>query len=370
MGNGSFEILPQESCLFGRNILFVTGSSSMKKLGFLDKAITSLEKYGANVVLLDGITPEPTTEMVNRGAELAKEKNIEVVIGLGGGSVIDCAKAIAGVANKENLVEEYLKGKQLESPGLPFIAVPTTAGTGAEVTPNAVLIQKNLQKKESFRSPLLFAKVAIIDPRLTVQLPPKITAESGMDALCQAIETYVSVGANPVTDALVIDAIEMIGDSICKVYQDGENLDLREKMLYGSLLTGMALCNARMGAVHGIAHPLGAIYNLSHGLVCGMLLPYVMELNLDVAVEKYAHVASLLGETIKGMPIKEAAKKAIEKIRSILKILNFPERLRELGVKQEDFPRIIEDSMPSGSLKANPKKVSPEDVEWILKSAW
>lgn len=367
MGCGSLQSLTQEASSLGKRLLLVTGRAAMRRLGILDKVVKMLNDAGKTVTLFDQVEPEPCTETVNIAVELAKKEKCAMVIGLGGGSVLDAAKAIAGIANKEEEVEEFQAGKRLDSPGLPFIAIPTTSGTGAEVTPNAVLINKKECLKKSFRDPLLSAKVAIIDPELTIFSPPHITAYSGMDALCQAIETFVSLGSNPLTDSLCREAIKLIGRSLLKAYRKGKDLPARIDMSYGSLLGGIALFNARMGVVHGIAHPLGARYGIAHGLLCGLLLPYAMEFNLDVVADKYAEIVPLLGSNISGTKGTDAAKEAISRIKDFLANLNFPQGLRELGVKEKDFPAIARDSMPSGSLKANPKKVVEGDVVEILK---
>jgi len=385
MGCGSLGSLTQEVKSLGKRLLLVTGQTAMKRLGILNKVVKMLTDEDITVALFDKVEPEPCTETVNAGVSLAKKEGCEIVVGLGGGSVLDTAKAIAGIANKEGKVEEFQAGRKLTSPGLPFIAIPTTSGTGAEVTPNAVLINKKEGIKKSFSNPFLSAKVAIIDPELTIFLPPHITAYSGMDALCQAIESFVSLGSNPLTDSLCRGAIRLIGGSLLKAYREGKDLQAplqrqatlqrvatgqaRIDMSYGSLLGGIALFNARMGVVHGIAHPLGARYGLAHGLVCGLLLPYAMEFNLDVAGDKYAELAPFLGGGTGGTTKIGTAKVAISRIRELLAELDFPKGLGELGVKEKDFPAIAKDSMPSGSLKANPKKVSEKDVVEILKKA-
>lgn len=369
MGGGSLERLPTLTRDLGRKVLLVTGQTALRKIGILDRVLGMLAEEDLEVALFDRVESEPSTKTVDKGARLAKEESCQVVIGLGGGSAIDAAKAIAGIANKDGSVEEYQTGRRLESPGLPFIAIPTTSGTGAEVTPNAVLINRDKKVKKSFRDSHLFARLAIIDPELTLSLPPKITAYSGMDALCQSIESFISLGSNPLTDSLSIKAIELIGRSLLKAYQDGSDIQARTEMSYGALLAGIALFNARMGVIHGIAHPFGAMYSLGHGLVCGVLLPYGMEFNLDVAYGKYARIASIFGEGLNKDKEMEGAKLAISRIRELLARLNFPKGLKELGAKEEDFPHITRESMPSGSLRANPKKTFEDDVIEILKRA-
>lgn len=353
---------------YGRRVLIITGKKSMQRVGILDKIKKNLS--GFRIIHFNKINFEPTVEDVDEARKISFKK-VDLVIGLGGGSVLDCAKATAGLLNKKGKTIDYLLEKRkIEKEGLPFVAIPTTAGSGSEVTPNAVLIDNKRKIKMSLRSSYLFAKLAILDPVLTLSLPADLTAYSGMDALSQAIESYVSKGANPFTDALAIEAIRLIGRSIIQVYKDGTNLYLRENMLYGSLLSGIALFNARMGVVHGLAHPLGAIYKLPHGLICGLLLPYAMEFNLKAVAEKYKEVAIALGLKVEDFNPQEASLEAIKKIRYFLKEFKFPKSLKILGVEKKDFSKIIKDSLPSGSLKANPIEVTSKDLRRILECAW
>jgi alcohol dehydrogenase class IV len=356
---------------YGDNVLLITGKGSARKNGLLDRVTGVISgDTGIRVTVFDQVDPEPTCETVNQAVAVAKEKGCDVVVGLGGGSVLDVSKAVAAITNKDGKVEEFMGGQELVFPGIPCLCVPTTAGSGAEVTPNSVLIDRSRQVKESFRHFFLYPKLALIDAELTVNLPPKLTAYSGIDALSQSIESYVSLGANPLTDAICTQSMRLISGSIRDAFKNGQNIPARQNMLHGSLLSGMALANARMGAIHGIAHPLGVKYNLPHGLVCGVLLPYVMEFNVNYVSGKYAQVAALLGGLIRGLGKDQASKLAIDKVKQLLAEVAFPWRLRELGVKPEDFGQIAKDSMPSGSLKANPRLVTEEDVIYLLKKAY
>jgi len=362
LGCGSITRLAQEIKPYGKRVLLVTGRRAMKNTGILDRIYNILVKEGMKVSVFSGVEPEPHCETVDKGVEVAKRERSEVIVGLGGGSSIDVAKAIAGIAKEEVKAQAFLFKRKLESPGLAFVAIPTTSGTGAEVTPNAVLLDKKKLIKKSFRSRFLFAKVAVIDPELTLRCPAQVTAYAGTDALAQAIESFVSLGSNPLTDSLSREAMRLIIRSLEKAYRKGKDLRAREDMSYGSLLAGIALFNARMGAVHGLAHPLGARYNLSHGLICGLLLAAVMEFNMDEAREKYGFVASLLGG--------KTAYQAPTYIRRLLKNLNFPHGLKDLGVKENEFSLIATGSLSSGSLKANPKKVYKKDAILILKRSF
>jgi alcohol dehydrogenase class IV len=283
---------------------------------------------------------------------------------------MDAAKAIAGLYTHEGDVEAYFGGeRQVSGCGIPWLAIPSTAGTGAEVTKNAVLMSQQHARKASLRHDGWYATTALVDPELTLQLPPDTTASSGSDALTQAIEAYTSIGASPMTDALATDAIARIGQSLVRAYSEGSDLSARADMLYGSLLAGMAFSNARLGAVHGMAHPLGYHNHIPHGVVCGLLLPYTMRYNLDYALAKYACIAELLGQDTRQMDERQAAERAVERVRELISAVDIPSSLSTFGVREQDLSQIAQESMPSGSLKHNPRPLQLEDVIAILTAA-
>lgn len=363
MGPHTLDCLKDEIKSFGKQGAVVTGRGSMRKAGVLDKLNNIFNVAGVGISVFEGIEPEPSWDSVESCVDFCKKENCDFIVGLGGGSVVDAAKAVAGLSNKDNVLD-YKNGKTLDYPGLPFIAIPTTSGTGAEVTPNAVLTNKKKRQKKSFRSSLLFSKLTVLDPVLTLSCLPAVTAYSGVDALCQAVEAFISQGANPLTDSLCMKAIQLISDNLLQAYNDGNDLKAREALAYGSLLAGLALANARLGVVHGIAHPLGARYGLAHGLVVGLLFPYCLEFNLDLEErkQKYEYLASVWG--------KSSISEITGFLKELLDKLDFPGSLQGLGVSEADFSLIAAESMPSGSLKANPKKVSEQDVVSILKKAY
>jgi alcohol dehydrogenase class IV len=369
-GTGCFAGLGKQAVRYGQRAMLVCGAHSLRASGRLDQAQANLGQAGLAATVYDAASEEPTLDVVQEGLDLAKKGDAQVVIGVGGGSAIDVAKAIAGLYAHHGVVADYMRrARPIEGGGLPWIAVPTTAGTGAEATQNAVLIDPAQDLKTSLRHDAWFARVALVDPELTLSAPPHITAASGSDALTQAIEAYTSTGAMPITDALAIQAIARIGRALERAYQDGQDLEARADMLYGSMLAGMAMSNARLGGVHGMAHPLGYRYRIPHGLICGLLLPYTMAYNLAYAVDKYAHIAQLLGVDTRAMDARSAAEQAVEQVRELVTRVGIPTHLSSLGVQRQDFPTIIAESLPSGSLKHNPRPLAAADVEAILSAA-
>jgi alcohol dehydrogenase class IV len=370
-GTGCFSELGHRAAQCGKRAMLACGNRSLRDSGRLDQALRLLQDAGVTTTVYDAVSGEPTLDVIHEGLEVARANDVEVLIGVGGGSAIDAAKAIAGLYGHPGTVFEYHRGQRsVSGGGLPWIAVPTTAGTGAEVTKNAVLLDPETRIKFSLRHDGWFATVTLLDPELTLNLPPEITAASGSDALTQAIEAYTSIGASPITDGLATEAITRIARSLRRAVQDGTDLEARADMLYASMLAGCAMANARLGGVHGIAHPLGALYHIPHGLLCGLLLPYTMAYNVAYTEPKYAHIAQLMGVDTLAMDTRAAAGAAVRRVSGLLIDVGIPQRLEPLGVKKEDFALIVEGSLPSGSLKHNPRPLAAEDVETILIAAF
>lgn len=366
-GEGTITFLGKEAKRFGKRVCLVTGRASMAKSGVLDYVSKSLEELELEVVLFDKVIPEPTIKMVDDGLSLVKTTECELVIGLGGGSALDVAKAVAGLANDGGSCIEYQEGRKIEKRGLPFLAIPTTAGTGAEATYNAVITNEEKKVKQSIRDYSLMAKVVIVDPLLTSTLSPDITTISGMDTLVHLIEGYVSKGANMLTDSLAITGIKLISSSFKKAVEDGQDKKARTDMSLASLLGGMVLANAGLGAIHGLAASLGPLYNLSHGLVCAVLLPYVMEYNLEASIPKFAQIAYALDKQTTNLSMEGAAFESVVLVEELISSLKLPFNLSSLGVQERDLPIIVQQA--SSSLKYNPKEASFKDLINILKNA-
>ncbi len=366
-GLESIRELPNEGSNYGPKVLIVSGKKALIENGVLSRIEVLLRGSGFIVTPFYEIEPEPSLDTVARGLKVAKDNQIDWVIGIGGGSAMDAAKTIAGLINAERELEYYFEGGRIYHPGVPLVTIPSTAGSGAEVTFNAVLSDLKNKVKKSIRDPLLAATTTIVDPELTLSLPSGVTVNSGMDALVQAIEAYTSKGATPLTDVYAYSAIERITANIVKVFQNGDDIEARTEMAMGSLMAGIALSNARLGAVHGMAHSIGMITGKPHGLICAVLLVPVMRFNLAVCYEKYSEVAKALGlKLIANGDAIDAAAAGMKYLMSLQRKLAIPQYIFELGITEADFPTIINESLTSGSMKANPREAKPEDIVNIL----
>lgn len=358
--------LPNEAKDFGKNVLIVTGKHSVIDNGVLQRVNILLRGSGFAPAFFSEVEPEPSLETVAKGLAMARSEEADWVIGLGGGSAMDAAKVIAGLYHCEQDVKYYFEGGLMEKAGIPLVTIPTTAGSGAEVTFNAVLSDQQSRVKQSIRDPKLAAKITIVDPQLTFSAPDSVTVYSGTDALVQGIEAYISKGANALTDIYALAAIERLGKNLLQVHQDSHNVTARIEMAMGSLMAGIALSVARLGAVHGLAHSVGVRTGKPHGLVCAVLLVPVMRFNLAVSHEKFAKIAGALGAKLPGGDSIDAGAFAIKNIMGLLRKLGIPGHIGSLGISEEDFPKIIEESLNSGSMKANPREVTAEDLMNIL----
>ncbi len=356
---------------FGNRALLVTGRQSDRASSF----IRQLESVKISVFTFN-VNGEPTIEIVQAAVALAKENGCEVIIGLGGGSVIDTGKAVAAIlANKGGLLdflEVVGKGRQLTEPSLPYIAIPTTAGTGSEATRNAVLKSVEHQVKVSLRSPYMLPKLAVIDPELTRSLPPPVTAYTGIDALTQLIEPYVCNNPNPLTDAICREGIRRVSRSIRRAYYNGNDLDARTDMSLAGLFSGLALANARLGAVHGLAAPLGGVITAPHGAICARLLPIVMKANLS-SLEKKDPDSPMLGRfydaahllTGKGTSVPSDG---VAWVQSLCEELDIPS-LSQIGLDKTMIPAVAAQARNASSMKGNPVELSERELSDILERA-
>ena len=370
-GAGTSQQIVEDAQGFGKRPLLVTGKNSNRA----QFAVNKLKANGFTVTQF-AIADEPSTGIVLEGVTLARAETCDFVIGIGGGSVIDGAKAIAALLTNEGEPLDYLevvgKGLPLQNAPAPYIAIPTTAGTGAEVTRNAVLAVPEHRVKASLRSALMLPDLAIVDPELTYSMPPSITAVTGLDALTQLIEPYVSHLANPLTDALCREGIQRAGRSLRRAYENGSDHDARNDMALASLMGGLALANAKLGAVHGFAGPLGGMFFAPHGAVCARLLPYAMETNVKAlqsrqpknpALQRYTEIAHILT----GDPAA-TAQDGVHWIQALCADLHIP-GLSTYGLTTKDIPMVINKSKNASSMKGNPISLSEIELAHILEQS-
>ncbi len=356
-------------------LMIVIGKSSLKNSGGLNRVLSACERNAIDTLFYSCGSGEATTNMVDEGVQIALDEKPHYIVGIGGGSVLDVAKSIAGIATNGGLVEDYHDGKPFERPGIPFIAVPTTAGTGSEITDNAVIIDKNRGFKKSIRGYQIIAKYILLDPELTLTCPPDVTAYSGADALVQAIEAYVSRYSHPLADIYALEAIKLISKNLKIVYENGSNFTARSEMLLGSFYAGIALSNVKLGLVHGLAHPIGFKYNIPHGKICGVLLPYVIDYNIDYQPRKYTNIARILNQLDLFNKYEpecndhENAKRLGAMIKELFSQIKIPIKLRDLNILEENFDWIIKNTN-GGSVNANPRKIDPISLRELLKKAW
>lgn len=365
--NGSFKKVPGLVNNFGNKVLIVSGKNKNRARQLSE----SLSEKNIQSEIFS-IHSEPTISDIENGAELARKTLCNVVAGIGGGSVVDSAKAIAALVPNQGELTDYLeiigKGRKLENAPLPFIAIPTTAGTGAEVTKNSVIKSIEQSVKVSLRSDLMYPRLAVIDPELTLTMSPEITATTGIDALTHLLESFVSIQSNPFIDMLCREGMKRISASLEKAFMDGSNLESRENMALASMLGGMALANVKLGAVHGFAGPLGGMFNIPHGAVCACLLPAVMEINIETLkkqnknsqLSKYTETARILTGNQSA-----TAEDGMIWIKKTVKKLQIPS-LSDFQLSPEIFPELIEKAKNSSSMKGNPVVLDNQQLNEIL----
>jgi len=371
-GNGTFDTLPDHIRELKASRPLVVLDKNLAGTGFRDRVKELLNKEGFKMTLFDKqVEAEPRLEVADEGAKAALKGKCDIVVGIGGGSAMDIAKAVAVLAANNKKAADCLGLNKVPGPGLPKIMVPTTAGTGSEVTFTSVFIRQNLKKKEGMNSPYLYPELALLDPTLTLSLPPVATASTGVDALCHAIESYTSVNASPMSEMFSLEAIQLISSSLRTCVHDGANLEAREKMLLGSLYAGLGLANAGVGAVHSLSYPLGGKYGVSHGLANTVMLPYVMSFNLPGALEKFTVIAEVMGEITDDLPLREAAYLAVEAVQSLIEDCGIYTTLEDLNIPEEDFPELAKVAMTvTRPLENNPRKVTIEDAIEIYGEAY
>ena len=367
----------------------VVTDPGVQKAGLVEKVTEPLEEMSIGYHLFEYGEPEPSTQVVIQAYEWAKEREFDGIIAVGGGSVIDLAKAVAVLLTFGGDIDDYFGEGKVPGRILPLIAIPTTAGTGSSVSPASVLTDLEANLKKGISDNKLRPTVALVDPLMTLTCPPFLTACTGIDVLAHAVEAYVATpfnylpiapeevetvlyhGSFPLADSLARDAIALVGGYLRLAVDQGQNVEARTHMCMANIMAGMAFSNAGVTAVHAMAYPLGAVSHAPHGLVNGLLLPHVLQYNLPIRAERLANVAVWLGEEVDGLSVREAGQKAIDSVKQLIADLRLPSRMRDIGVEETDIRPMAEATMGvTRLLRSNPRRVTADDLEAIYRAAY
>ncbi len=369
MGPGALNQLADEIRALKANKVLIVTDQGLIEAGLVKQAQAVLEKADIKYAVFGDVEADPRYEIVADCVAKIRREKADLIVGLGGGSPIDIAKVSAVMAKNEGPISEYFGIDLIPNAGLSTLIIPTTAGTGSEVTPIVILSDHTEKLKKGIVSHHLFPSAALLDPELTLGLPAHVTAATGMDALIHAVESFTSKNATMISDMLARQAMRLIAKHIRTAYADGRNLEARSNMLEGSLLAGMAFCTAGVTAVHAFAYPIGAEFHISHGVANSIMLTPVMEFNQLGNPAKFAQIAEYLGENTTGLSDREAAQAAVKAMRTLAADLKIPDHLSEFGIKDKDIPELATGVMKVTRLLANnPRELTQKDAEAIYRS--
>lgn len=362
-GSGKTETLGEETVKYGKKVMIVTGKHSTKKSGLLARAKSLLEKSGAEVAVFDEAEANPLASTVMKGAAKAKESGAEVIVGIGGGSIMDCSKAIAFAACNEGNIFDYIYGKKTGDEALPLILVPTTCGTGSEGNSFAVLTDDETKDKKSLRNNSVIAKASIVDPELMKTMPRHVLASVGFDALCHCMEAYLSKACSPITELLALEGIRLIGENLVNVYEDYKDAEGWRDITFASTLGGMVINQAGVTAPHGLEHPASGLKNITHGRGLAALTPVIYSRSIENAPVKFAKISQLLGG--------KDEKDCVKVINRMLGWLDLKTSLVREGVSVSDVEWMTENAFKVSlvSIRNHPKVFTKEEVREIYKEA-
>lgn len=366
-GFGALGSLDRELSKYGKRVLVVT-DPGIEKTGLLAPVLEQIEKLGDKIQIFSQVESNPTVENVTAGLAVCKQVEADVLVAIGGGSPIDTAKAIAVLARNSGTLTDYEGFEKLTATPLPVIAIPTTTGTGSEVTKGAVISNHKVRRKLIIVSDHMYPKAAFLDPKMVESLPGGICAATGLDALTHAIEAYVCTGQNPFSDALNLYAIELIGAHLRPaVAGNGNSL---HQMQIAACLAGSGFHNAGLGIAHALANTIGGHFSVHHGVTNGILLPHVMRFNLIASPERFGRIASALGERTADLTAMQAATKAVEAVKSLIADVDMPARLRDLKVTEDLFDEMAREALDQLDRPANPRKNNQANLRSILTDAF
>ena len=368
-GKDTLSLVGDSARRLGATKVLVVSDEGVAQAGWVDQAVKHLKEVDLEYQVWTGPSENPKDYEIDRGKEIYLDAGCDAVVGLGGGSAIDAAKAVAILASNGGKIQDYEGVDKIRKPMPPLICVATTAGAAAEVTQFAIIVDSHRRVKMTIGSKSLVPDIAIIDPLLLSTIGARLTANTGIDALTHAIEAYVSVAATPITDIAALKAIEMINTSLRASVASRTNLEAKTKMAMASLLAGMAMSNAIMGAVHAMAHPLGGLLNLPHGEVNSILLPHVMRFNMIACMDRYVDIARAMGEKVDHLSTRDAAEKAIEAVERLCRDIGAKRRLSEIGLQEEHIMELSRAAAEDVCLITNPRDATVEEIAEIYRAA-
>ncbi|MDK2888214.1 alcohol dehydrogenase [Desulfofundulus australicus DSM 11792] len=370
LGKGAIENLSNEVKKFNATRVLLITDAGVQKAGLDKQVIEIIERGGAQVEVYAEVEAEPSTDTVDRVGQLVRENSYQLLVGLGGGSPMDVTKGASVLATNGGSIKDYAGIELIPQRGIPTILIPTTSGTGSEVTQNAIFAFKEEQVKKGVVSQYLLPRVAIVDPKLTLSCPPHITAATGVDALVHAVESFTALKATPHTDIYALEAIRLISANLRTAVANGSDLEAREKMAMGSFFAGVSLANAGVGAVHALAYPLGGKFHVSHGVSNALLFAPVIEFNCVSNLAKFARVAEAMGEPVAGKSLREAAMLVVKAIKELVADVGIPQSLRDVGVSESDIEFLtLSAEKQTRLLSNNPRVITREDIKNIYLKA-
>jgi alcohol dehydrogenase len=370
LGKGAIENLSNEVKKFNATRVLLITDAGVQKAGLDKQVIEIIERGGAQVEVYADVEAEPSTDTVDRVGQLVRENSYQLLVGLGGGSPMDVTKGASVLATNGGSIKDYAGIELIPQRGIPTILIPTTSGTGSEVTQNAIFAFKEEQVKKGVVSQYLLPRVAIVDPKLTLSCPPHITAATGVDALVHAVESFTALKATPHTDIYALEAIRLISANLRTAVANGSDLEAREKMAMGSFFAGVSLANAGVGAVHALAYPLGGKFHVSHGVSNALLFAPVIEFNCVSNLAKFARVAEAMGEPVAGKSLREAAMLVVKAIKELVADVGIPQSLRDVGVSESDIEFLtLSAEKQTRLLSNNPRVITREDIKNIYLKA-
>ena len=370
-GTGSLNQIGLECKALGASRALLVMDRNLSKTDTCLRIQETAKKNAVKTFLYADVTPEPSPELADIGTRLAKDEKAQCVIGVGGGSTMDVAKTIAVLMKNEGKAVDYIGLDLVKNPGIPTVMVPTTAGTGSEVTYTSVFTMRDSKSKGGINSPFLYPHTAILDPELTLHLPADVTAYTGMDALTHAIESYTSLQAHFMSETISLRAIERISSNMRGAVYDGGNIRFRENMIQGSYLAGLGLAMAGVGAVHALAYPLGALFDVPHGIANGLLLPYVMEYNYPGDLVKFCQISMTMDQRCDGSTHRDLAARAAQAVFDLSEDIGIPLTLVDLGLPEDAIPQLVEGAMKiERPLMNNPRPMTTDAAEAIYIRAF